>query len=69
MTAREPGAVIKYSNTSRVVSTLYYTYTYKQYPEVLEMADQDSDGEKQSELQELFRLTVSIVENPHSLGE
>ena len=37
--------------------------------EILEMADREACGEKQSELQEVFKVRVSVAENPDSSGE
>ena len=44
-------------------------YETSNIAEVLEMADREAGGEKQSELQKVFRLRVSIAENTPSLGE
>ena len=44
-------------------------YETSNIAEVLEMADGVAGGKKQSDLQKVFRLRVSIVENTPSLGE
>ena len=44
-------------------------YETSNIAEVLEMADREAGREKQSELQKVFRLRVSIAENTPNLSE